>query len=92
MADGYNIACPSHIQVGPREGNEARVSHCMLVPTQHITQSEAGAFHKVAVQCTINAGLTFCENTRQGGGQEIVIFLLSPKSLVATVTDLNKMC
>lgn len=48
VADGYNIACPTHIQVGPREGDEARVSHCMLVPTQHITRSEAGVFCKVA--------------------------------------------
>lgn len=41
MADGDNVACPAYIQVRSREGDEARVSHSMLVPTQQITRAEA---------------------------------------------------
>lgn len=37
VADGDDIACPTHIQVGSREGDEAGVSHSMLVPTQYKT-------------------------------------------------------
>lgn len=51
VADGYNIACPTHIQVGPREGDEARVSHCMLVPTKQITHSEVRFYF--VVPCAI---------------------------------------
>lgn len=40
MADGDNVARPAHIQVRSREGDEAWVSHSMLIPTQHITQTE----------------------------------------------------
>ena len=32
MADGHHVSGPAHVQVGPREGDEARVGHCMLVP------------------------------------------------------------
>lgn len=40
VADGDNVARPTHIQVWSREGDEAWVSHSMLVPTQHDTQAE----------------------------------------------------
>lgn len=40
VADGDNVARPTHIQVWSREGDEAWVSHSMLVPTQHNTQAE----------------------------------------------------
>lgn len=40
VADGDNVARPAHIQVRSREGDEAWVSHSMLIPTQHITQTE----------------------------------------------------
>lgn len=33
VADGDNISGSSHIQVGPSEGDEARVGHSVLVPT-----------------------------------------------------------
>lgn len=39
VADGDHVACPAHIQVGPREGDEARVGHGMLVPTR-VTQTD----------------------------------------------------
>lgn len=37
VADGDHVACPAHIQVRPREGDEARVGHGVLVPTS-VTQ------------------------------------------------------
>lgn len=40
VADGDDIACPAHIQVGSREGDEAGVSHGMLVPTQYKTHRD----------------------------------------------------
>lgn len=46
VADGDNVARPTHIQVWSREGDEARVSHSMLVPTQQNTQAE-GYFIKL---------------------------------------------
>lgn len=42
VADGDDIARPTHIQVRSREGDEARVSHSMLVPTQHNTTHKQG--------------------------------------------------
>lgn len=38
VADGDHVACPAHIQVRPREGDEARIGHGMLVPTR-VTQT-----------------------------------------------------
>lgn len=35
VADGDHIAGPAHVQVRPGEGDQARVGHSMLVPTQH---------------------------------------------------------
>lgn len=40
VADGHNVAWPAHIQVRSSEGDEAGVSHCMLVPTQHAARLE----------------------------------------------------
>ena len=34
VADGDNVARPANIQVRPCEGDEARIGHSMLVPTQ----------------------------------------------------------
>ncbi len=44
VADGDNVARPTHIQVRSREGDEAGVSHSMLVPTQHNTQAKVDHF------------------------------------------------
>lgn len=33
VTDGDHVTGPAHIQVRPREGDEARVSHSVLVPT-----------------------------------------------------------
>ena len=35
VADGDDVARTAYVQVRPREGDESRVSHCMLVPKQH---------------------------------------------------------
>ena len=40
VADCDNVSRPAHIQVWPREGDEAGVSHSVLVPAQHITKAE----------------------------------------------------
>lgn len=40
VADRDNVSRPAHIQVRPRESDEAGVSHSVLVPAQHITQAE----------------------------------------------------
>lgn len=42
VADGDNVSRSSYIQVRPREGDKSRVSHSMLVPVQHITQTHSG--------------------------------------------------
>lgn len=34
VADGDNVSRSGNIQVRPREGDEARVSHSVLVPTK----------------------------------------------------------
>lgn len=34
VTDGDDVTSPAHIQVRPREGDEAGVSHSMLVPTR----------------------------------------------------------
>lgn len=44
VADGDNVARPTHIQVRSREGDEARVSHGVLVPAQRNTQAEVDHF------------------------------------------------
>lgn len=45
VADGDDVACPTHIQVGSREGDEAGVSHSMLVPTQYQTHIDVEVDH-----------------------------------------------
>lgn len=40
VADCDNVSSPAHIQVWPSEGDEARVSHSMLVPARHISHRQ----------------------------------------------------